>query len=333
MPIVQPRARTRPLRPYSGRTPVATRRTVPSTAPPAIQVSTATPFHGYDLSTFLRFGVASTATTMPAVPTYTEAPPPPAPPPPPPPEPVPLPPPPPPTLYSFLGTNGAVHNKIHNTIVKYKGEWVWIDTNRGWRNDPDTLHITPLREFEEYFPPYNADYTSRPTPKTRQTVRTDQALLEDFDFEPRQIGYMNNPEHGAIYVEKDGSYGQRYGIYCDVLRSSPGKDGQHLSAWSKPGFVEMLDNIYPTLDEAWAKVTATDVAGVVSVAVSQKLAFCRKSYSLVTLLYKGEQVGEAILRKGATVADTLRLYPAFEHLKSYINATFGIAVPLTDMDR
>jgi hypothetical protein len=212
--------------------------------------------------------------------------------------------------------------------------WVWIDTNRGWRNDPDTLHITPLWEFEEYFPPYNADYTTaRPVPKSRLTVRTDQALLEDFDFEPRQVGYMNNPEHGAIYVEKDGSYGQRYGIYCDVLRNSPTKDGQHFTGWQKPGFVDMLENIYPTIDVAWAKVTATDVAGITSVAVSQKLAFCRKSYSLVTLLYKGEQIGEAILRKGATIADTLRLYPAFEHLKSYVNATFGIAVPLTDMDR
>lgn len=205
-----------------------------------------------------------------------------------------------PTLLTKYGK--SVSGKLINTICKYKGKWVYIE------NATDSYYL-------QYEPGKISYFEIDPWDEERKTVMFDDAFVKDFEFDQYKLGYFNSKDVCLYVTRRLGYSSNALGIGMNSITIPRG-----LIAYKEPGFIDMLNGVYPTANEALNIVGIRMPEKMIAKAFSTKACFIRKSLSVAALYYMGEQVGEILLKREVGFVPNLEdvtLYPSYSHLVGY----------------
>lgn len=200
-------------------------------------------------------------------------------------------------------------NRLRDTICKYKGKWVYLQSGP----DPYYLRIGEAGSISYY----------EMEPWTGTVLRLDyrKAFTEDFEFGGHKLGYMNTKDSCWFVSKRLGSSGSSVGL--SYLGLNWPRNGSGNSWYKDQGFVDMLNGVYDTPQNVLDIVGVKTPEKMLAKAFSSKACFVRKSLSVVSLYYMGDQVGEALVPRTGTNGVSLNdiyLYESYGHLKSYFTS-------------
>jgi hypothetical protein len=154
--------------------------------------------------------------------------------------------------------------------------------------------------------------------------------MSDLVFEQGSSGYCSLADGSAkliTYTQSPHAHGMHYSNFKINNNRLPTPH----SVFRDKGFQDMLDNNYPTLDAAWQKISAPVLEKDMTIAFNKHWAFNRSTLNVVTLHYKGEQVGEVVLGNGNTYSD-VKLYPSLDYLKRNANRDLGLTLEVFNLN-
>lgn len=185
------------------------------------------------------------------------------------------------------------YQKFTYSVFKYKGAWVFCSE-------------------------FGASYMALENLTTRQMTMHKANLepLANFSFSEHQTGYANLKTGPAFLTLRTTGGGTR-GI-SHVNMGIPEPLVAQASLWNSivhdTGFLKMLENNYPSKQDAWNAVTKNSHPQP-RMAFHRNFMFVRNGINIVTLFYKSRAIGEMNIKQGF---DTLELYPAFHHMERHI---------------
>jgi len=178
-----------------------------------------------------------------------------------------------------------VHMRLNNTFCMYDGKLVFVVVNAGF--DVGTITIYP------------ADTLA--ASKAKMISVTDPK----FSFILPELGYVNT-EQFAVYLSKTPDRIQKQGLDTHVLRAAVHNkkqyfDGSIVTLVYSPSFQDMLDNRYPSLQEALPAVLEKDKD---SVAISKHVAVGSVARNMLCLFYDSRPIGMYNRKRGIfTITD------------------------------
>lgn len=221
------------------------------------------------------------------------------------------------TVASKYGNMRQIYNHFANHGIKYKGEWCHFRCDESW-GEPTYINVVP---FSRYWTNRTYRYN------TSDRVNCSDILISDLDT-----------CHG-----KWGNFTSSSGVYdnvtCDVRSTTYGFNVGYIRysniysviPWKDPAFIDMLEGVYPSLEDAFSKVVAKGLEGVTACGFAAKYSLKRIGLRMILLLKEKETIGELILNKDSKPSD-IELYPAYDYLQRSLKKDTGLDLNIAQLE-
>lgn len=195
--------------------------------------------------------------------------------------------------------------RLKNTIVRYKGEPVYItDLRNGTKDEIFRVYFKPL-PMRDAFEPRKVVLDKNGRPAFADDVEEERKYISSkfFDIAPFKLGYVNR-EKGAVYCARLPNRVQKQGLSSENF-TAKAPDGFNFNSFLNcKGVLDMVNGKYPTLQEAQRQLAEKKSP---LVAFSREFAISRDEIlgNLYHVFYKGDKVG-AYLDGGLILGDKFK---------------------------
>lgn len=207
-------------------------------------------------------------------------------------------------LETFRDTDD-MYRHLTGVICKYQGGWGLIH-----KTYSHFINWYPLDKCKELM-----------SQKDAIKLNSMEVEASDFEFRNYSLGYFNTKDGKPIYLQRKSSQVQQESISTQNIKW-PEKNYHEIYEYlADSGFLGMLTNRYPTLDDTWRTVAEKVPMKQSALAFENKLALKRLALSMVNVEYMGKNIGEMPI---ASTPSLVQLYPAYSHLKRYLLERGGL---------